>query len=101
MLLIKTAYALNCGWSSQATVSHQAQARFLQDHLGRWVGALARSLADHEVISPYTRLAQMLETVVIAECRCLHVKPSLVKGRLPHDVMQEATFVCPRQGDSC
>lgn len=101
LLLIKSAYALSSGWTSQAAVSRQAQAGFLQDHLGRWVGAFARSLADHETASPYARLARTLETIVMAECRRLHVKPSLLEGRLPQDVMQEDTFVCPRQGSSC
>ncbi len=101
LLLVKCAYALSFVWNSQATISRQAQAGVLQDHLGRWVGAFARSLADHETATPYARLAQTLETIVMAECRRLRVKSSLVEGRLPHDMMQEDMFICPRQGSSC
>ena len=41
-----------------------------------------------------------LTAVMAAECKRLRVHPVLFEGRLPHDVMQEESLVCPHDPSS-
>ena len=95
LLLVKQAYALSRGWLPKAHIAREAAKAFLEQHLGRWIGALKSSLQENNAI-PYLDLADAVETIVEAECRRLCVQPTPFIGRLPHDAMQDEPLVCPR-----
>ncbi len=104
LLLVKEAYALSQGWFPRAHVAREAAGTFLEQHLGRWVGALKSSLRENNAIS-YLDLAEAVETIIETECKRLRVQPTSCTGCLPHDVMQDESFVCPmeeaaRDGDA-
>lgn len=95
LLLVKQAYALARGWLSKAGLARAAARTFLEQHLGRWVGAFRSSLQEHHTGS-YLDLADAVEALVEAECRRLRARPTAFTGRLPHDTMQEDSLTCPR-----
>jgi nitrate reductase assembly molybdenum cofactor insertion protein NarJ len=82
-LALKQAYALSAGEAEQAQVCQEAQVKFLQDHLGRWVGlfaeTLARLQADQAGASaaenPYLALARFCAALVAADAVRLGVDP--------------------------
>jgi DMSO reductase family type II enzyme chaperone len=95
LLLVKEAYALARGWLPQAHIARAAAKAFLEQHLGRWIGALKSSLQENRA-APYLDLADVIEAIVEAECKRLHVQPIPFTERLPHDVMQDESLVCPQ-----
>jgi nitrate reductase assembly molybdenum cofactor insertion protein NarJ len=82
-LALKQAYALSAGEAEHAQVCQEAQVKFLQDHLGRWVGLFAETLdrlqADQAGASaaenPYLALARFCAGVVAADAARLGVDP--------------------------
>ncbi len=98
LLLMKLAYASERGWRQRRRVAARAAKKFLEDHLGRWIGALAAQLRSCGAASPYRELAECLEGLVAAEVKRLRVHPSSAVGRLPRDLMQDDEFACPRAG---
>ena len=100
LVLVKQAYALDADWTERRAVAHRAATAFLDDHLGRWVPALAEQLAEHGAAEPYRALAALLAAAVAEQCRRRRVAPQLASGRLPHDVMQDDELVCPRAPDA-
>lgn len=79
VLALKEAYALQRGRPDQVDVCQQAQAKFIQDHPGRWVSlfaaSLAASLASAGADSPYLWLAKLAEHFVCQEALRLGVTP--------------------------
>jgi nitrate reductase assembly molybdenum cofactor insertion protein NarJ len=73
-LALKQAYAVEAGALEQAEICVDAQARFLQDHLGRWLELFARSLAANGGIEPFLSLACLLVGFVQADCAALGVR---------------------------
>ncbi|MBI5488732.1 MAG: molecular chaperone TorD family protein [Deltaproteobacteria bacterium] len=62
-LAVKEAYALGRGADDEASVCHDAAAKFVTDHVGAWSGALAGSLAGGP--SPFYRAAgELLQAAV-------------------------------------
>lgn len=100
LLLLKQGYARHQPNPAHAALARAAAREFLAQHLGRWVGALAAALAANQAASPYAELAALLVATVSAECRRARVTPELAEGRLPHDAMQDESFVCPRTAAS-
>lgn len=96
LLLVKQAYAQASGWSEKCEITHSAARTFLEQHLGRWVDALAASLREHNGASPYRGHTEALETWLKRECGHLGVQPILLERRLPDDAIQAETFVCPQ-----
>jgi DMSO reductase family type II enzyme chaperone len=94
LLLVKEAYALSRHWLPQARLAHDAAKTFLEQHLGRWIGAFKESLQKHNN-TLYLDLADAVDAMVDAECKRLRVQPLPFTERLPHDEMQEDNFVCP------
>lgn len=94
LLLVKEAYALSRRWLPQTRIARAAARAFLGQHLGRWIGPLKASLLENNG-SLYLDLADTVETVVEAECKRLRVQPTPFTGRLPRDVMQDDSIVCP------
>lgn len=97
LLLVKLAYVGRRGWSAGREVTTRGARKFVEDHLGRWIGAFAAQLRTHDAAAPYRQLADALEALVADEIKRLRVHPSSAIGRLPRDVMQDDEFACPRQ----
>jgi DMSO reductase family type II enzyme chaperone len=98
LLLLKQAYARTQPNPAHAALTRAAAREFLAQHLGRWAGALAAAIAANRAAAPYAELAALLTETVTVECRRARAAPELAAGRLPHDAMQEDSFVCPRAG---
>lgn len=96
LLLVKEAYARSHGWQPKAHIAREAAKTFLEQHLGRWIGALKSSLQEHVAV-PYLDQADAVETIVEAECKRRRARPAPFTGRLSPDVMQEESFACPRE----
>ena len=95
LLHLKKAFALQRGRLSQAKLVEHAMARFLQDHLGRWVAAVEASLRDADAIAAYVLLAKLMEKAVAADCIRLGVRPTSAGIGNAVDPMQGDDFKCP------
>ena len=95
LLLVKQAYAILRGWLPKAHIAREAAKTFLEQHLGRWIGTLKTSLQENNALL-YLNLADAVETLVETESKRLRVQPAPFTGSLPRDVMQDESFVCPR-----
>lgn len=95
LLLVKQTYAQSSGWVEEAEVTAHAARQFLEQHLGRWVHALALCLAEREVRAPYREHVRLLETLIDLECSRESIRPAPLEGRLPSDFMQADAFECP------
>ncbi len=73
-LALKQAYALHGGAAAQAQICVDAQMRFLQDHLGRWLELFERSLITNGGVEPYLSLVHFLTAFVLADAAALGVK---------------------------
>jgi hypothetical protein len=70
-LALKEAYAIERGHAQDAEVCAAAQRRFLQDHLGQWIGMFAERLGQLSAGSPYLALAQLAVAFVHADAERL------------------------------
>jgi len=95
LLHLKKAFALQRHRLSQAKVVEHAMARFLQDHLGRWVSAVETALRDANASAPYLLLAKLMERAVMAECARLGVQPTAAAIGNAIDPIQSDAFRCP------
>jgi nitrate reductase assembly molybdenum cofactor insertion protein NarJ len=85
LLALKEAYAVVNSMPEQAEICVDAQRKFLQDHLGRWIGPFCRSLerstderlGNSGLESPYVKLARLAEAFLKAETARLGVLPEL------------------------
>ncbi|MBI2314253.1 MAG: molecular chaperone TorD family protein [Betaproteobacteria bacterium] len=96
LMLIKAAYAGRSGWTARSDVTRRALRKFLEQHLGRWTGSLARDIDQHTSAPPYLLLARVLQVLIRSEFRRVGARPTPVTGRFPHDFIQEDAFVCPK-----
>ncbi|MBF0162722.1 MAG: molecular chaperone TorD family protein, partial [Magnetococcales bacterium] len=96
LLLLKQAYAIEEGWQEQREITEDAARKFMEHHLGRWVGAFAAALLEHNGEAAYRTLGAVVVAVVATECERLGVQPEFLIGRLSGDIMQEDTLICPR-----
>ena len=76
ILALKEAYAIEARRSDQAEICVEAERKFLQDHLGRWIGLFAERFtsADAED-SPYRNLAQWLVAFINADADRVGARP--------------------------
>lgn len=72
-LALKEAYALETGIPEQLEICQAAQGKFLQDHLGRWIGLFAQSVAHNAPDSLYAALAQFTADFVQADAERLGI----------------------------
>lgn len=72
-LALKEAYALETGIPEHLEICQAAQSKFLQDHLGRWVGLFAQGVAHNAPDSLYVALAQFTADFVQADAERLGV----------------------------
>jgi len=95
LLYLKIAYALQQQQVQQARITRAALARFLEDHLGRWVKAFASSLSDASGHPAYESMAQILARATAAECERLGVRPRSAEAGTPIDPVGLDTLTCP------
>lgn len=74
ILALKEAYALETGIPEHLEICQAAQAKFLQDHVGRWIGLFAQSVAHNAPDSPYVALAHFAAAFVRADAARLDVR---------------------------
>jgi putative dimethyl sulfoxide reductase chaperone len=74
VLALKQAYALQEGNLEHAEVAADAQRKFLEDHLGQWIGLFAQSLRLNATDESYQALSHFIEAFVEADARRLGVK---------------------------
>ena len=84
VLSLKEAYAAEQGIEERVEVCVEARRSFLRDHLGRWIGLFAQSIArgagSDSVDNPYLWLSRLAEAVVQADAHSLSI--SLESRRL-------------------
>jgi len=100
LLLVKEAYAVAQLLREERRVTQRARARFLECHLGRWIGTLSTALAAEPGSAPYRELARAAQDLVANECRALKLRPEPAAGRLPFDELQGDNLVCPQEPGS-
>ncbi len=100
-LCVKQAYAEEHGDAELATVTVDAQRKFLHDHLGRWAPACARRIIDQSEATFYHSLARFTLACVIDDCKRLDVTPGSehLKLRLPLKEA-DACLSCPMSQDN-
>jgi DMSO reductase family type II enzyme chaperone len=85
VLALKEAFAHDKGIAEQAEVCAEAQRRYLQDHLGRWIAPFAESLARSAKNGLYVALARFAAAFVLADAERLgaQVGPRQLAGVRP------------------
>jgi putative dimethyl sulfoxide reductase chaperone len=74
LLALKEAYAIQEGNLEHAEVTNDAQRKFLEDHLGNWIGLFAQSLRLNASDESYQALSGFIEAFVEADARRLGAK---------------------------
>lgn len=74
-LTLKEALAQDGGRTDDADVCRDARGTFLRDHLGRWIGAHARSVAERARLPVYPLLVGLIRKVVERDAAFLGVRP--------------------------
>lgn len=74
-LALKEAHALERHQDAQGDVVQDAQRKFLNEHLGRWVSAFSSRVEAKLPGSAYARLAETLDGVVAWDCQRLGIQP--------------------------
>ena len=95
VLAAKEAYALQQADHAALDVCRQAQQSFLADHLGQWMPALARRIAEADRDGFYGALGRLAGDFLAAECRGLGVTcgPTFLELR-PVDPTVDASMSC-------
>lgn len=83
LLCTKEALALEEGDGSSAAVCRDAQARFLEDHLGTWTGVLATLTTRHAQRAFYPALAALADAWVAQEAAGVRVQPRKIVRLTP------------------
>ena len=96
LLLVKEAWAEMRGWRRESRITAGAVARFLEQHMGRWLEPLGAALNDAGAGSPWRELAELAITAVDDECRQRRVRPQPFAGLLAADPLQAESFTCPQ-----
>jgi DMSO reductase family type II enzyme chaperone len=75
LLALKEAYAANQDMTEQVEICVEAQRKFLQEHLGRWIDLFAHSLTLNAGDSVYSTLARFAADFIKADAAWLGVQP--------------------------
>jgi DMSO reductase family type II enzyme chaperone len=67
LLALKEAYAAQNAFVEHTAVSVDAQRKFIEDHLGRWIDLFAQSVALNAIDGPYLALARFAAAFVAAD----------------------------------
>lgn len=85
ILGVKETYAYEQNVPAHAEICLNAQSKFLQDHLGRWIGLFAQSVAHHTPHSLYVPVAQFAADYVQVDGQRLGVTFSTTSiAQVPH-----------------
>lgn len=85
VLALKEAYAANQGVAEQIEVCIEAQRKFLQEHLGRWIDLFTHSLALNAGQGVYSTLAQFAAGFIKADAAQLGAQPEPHRpGKVKH-----------------
>ncbi len=84
VLAYKEALALQNNLLEQAEICRDAQKKFLEAHLGRWVKLFAETLIRESQLEFYTKLATELKDFIESECALLGACPQIITA-LPSD----------------
>lgn len=95
LLHLKRALALGRRRLRDAQIVEHAMARFLEDHLGRWIEAFGAGLREAGACTPYALLAELAGKVISADCVRLGIRPRLVGCGTAADPMEGDALVCP------
>ena len=90
-LALKESHALETNRKKEARICHDAAAKFLKDHLGRWAPFLGEQIAKTSRLPFYCQLGQELATFIRAECETFGVTPDEVKQWEPSLPVAELT----------
>jgi putative dimethyl sulfoxide reductase chaperone len=82
VLALKEAYAIETGNAENAEICIDAEIKFLQDHLGRWINLFAQSVVHNAPESLYAELAQFASVFVKTDADRLGI--SLDQPQLSH-----------------
>jgi DMSO reductase family type II enzyme chaperone len=96
LVTFKEAHALKEGKTEEAKICREAQAAFLEDHLGRWAPIFAKRLERKDLEGIYGDAARLLDNFVEAEKKCLSMELQLV----PDVSRGELLPIAPDEWDS-
>jgi len=96
VLTLKEARALARRERAHAGVCRRAEARFLQEHLGRWLEPYAAKLAAANGRGFYARVAALARDFVAKDAAQLGVEPQI--GIVPRAEAPEPEIACPTPG---
>jgi len=96
VLALKEARALARRERAHAGICRRAQARFLDEQLGRWLAPYAAKLAAQDGEGFYARAAGLARDFVAKEAAQLGVEPQV--GILPRVAEPEPELACPTPG---
>lgn len=79
-LACKQSHACCYGSQEQVRICHDAQKRFLEEHLARWIPAFASKLGQYAPDSFFSHLATLLKSFVAADAALLGANPSPLRA---------------------
>lgn len=74
-LTYKQAHALTSGWEDKAEVCREAQAKFLNDHLGQWVPLFTTRLSENAGDGFYWELSRLTKAFLDFDVKAMGAKP--------------------------
>jgi TorA maturation chaperone TorD len=93
-LALKEAHALLMNSAEQAALCVEAQAKFLNDHLGTWIDLFAQSLALNTQEPPYLPLAHFTAAWLHVDAARLGVRLSLRNRKEVNHTPFDPDFSC-------
>ncbi|MFN4218878.1 MAG: molecular chaperone [Candidatus Bipolaricaulia bacterium] len=81
VLAYKEALALRDNLREQAEICRDAQRKFLEAHLGRWVGIFTDTVTRASRLESYKVLACTLKEFIESECALLGAHPEIITAR--------------------
>ena len=98
LLHLKKAVSLGRKERERATIVDRAMARFLTEHLGRWVDSLGDALQEARAAAPYAALGRLLREAVAADCVRLKARPKRARCGIAPDPLAKDRLECPFAG---
>ena len=96
LLAFKEAKALEEDQPDHLEITRKAQAKFLQEHLGRWVGLFARQLRQHTNLAWYRVVGELLEALVARELKAFGFIPEALPARRSPGRLEDICGACER-----
>jgi DMSO reductase family type II enzyme chaperone len=97
----KEAYALASNGEEQAEICREAQRKFLNDHLGRWVPLFTKRLKEKAKDGIYQKLAVVTERFLAFETEIFGLNPGQVQGVTPRPAESEGGCYACGINDLC